>query len=81
MVEDDDLAVGAELAGLDDPARSDRGDHGRRLLVYCRADCWMSWNVAKRLAAEGYTAVYWYPDGTAGWEAAGLPLEANRPAP
>jgi len=57
------------------------GDHGHRLIVYCRADCWMSWNAAKRLAAAGYTAVYWYPDGVTGWEAAGLPLAVSRPVP
>ena len=57
------------------------GDHQHPLIVYCRADCWMSWNVAKRLAAAGYTAVYWYPEGTTGWEAAGLPLAASRPEP
>lgn len=56
------------------------GDHTRRLIVYCRADCWMSWNAAKRLAAAGYTAVYWYPEGTTGWEAAGLPLETRKRA-
>ncbi len=55
------------------------GDKSRELLVYCRADCWMSWNVAKRLAAMGYTRVYWYPEGTDGWVAAGLPLESSRP--
>ncbi|HYN77106.1 MAG TPA: PQQ-dependent catabolism-associated CXXCW motif protein [Lamprocystis sp. (in: g-proteobacteria)] len=57
------------------------GDPRRPLVVYCRADCWMSWNVAKRLAAAGYTTVYWYPDGTTGWEAAGLPLAPGRPEP
>ena len=57
------------------------GDKSRQLIVYCRADCWMSWNFAKRLAALGYTRVYWYPDGTTGWEAAGLPLEPSRPEP
>lgn len=55
------------------------GDRTRALIVYCRAGCWMSWNVAKRLAAAGYTAVYWYPDGTTGWETAGLPLAESQP--
>jgi PQQ-dependent catabolism-associated CXXCW motif protein len=61
-------------------ARIAGADRSRKLIVYCRADCWMSWNVAKRLAAWGYTGVYWYPDGTTGWESAGLPLEPCRPA-
>jgi PQQ-dependent catabolism-associated CXXCW motif protein len=57
------------------------GDKSRKLVVYCRADCWMSWNLAKRLATLGYTSVYWYPEGTDGWEAADLPLEPSRPMP
>lgn len=52
-----------------------------KLVFYCLADCWMSWNAAKRAAALGYTQVYWYADGTGGWEAAGLPLEKSEPAP
>ena len=57
---------------------------GRRdvkLVFYCLADCWMSWNAAKRAAALGYTQVFWYADGTDGWAAAGLPLERSEPAP
>jgi PQQ-dependent catabolism-associated CXXCW motif protein len=55
------------------------GDPAHPILVYCLKDCWMSWNVAKRLAAAGYTAVYWYPDGIDGWKAAGLSLEECPP--
>lgn len=57
------------------------GDKGRRLLFYCLADCWMSWNAAKRAVSWGYTDVYWYPDGTDGWADAGLPLEESVPMP
>ncbi|MDH3664311.1 MAG: quinoprotein dehydrogenase-associated putative ABC transporter substrate-binding protein [Alphaproteobacteria bacterium] len=56
-------------------------DPGRRLVFYCEADCWMSWNAAKRALALGYEKVAWYPDGTDGWKAAGLPLESAEPAP
>jgi PQQ-dependent catabolism-associated CXXCW motif protein len=49
-------------------------------LFYCLRDCWMSWNAAKRAIALGYT-VAWYPDGTDGWQDAGLPLSAAVPAP
>lgn len=41
------------------------------LLFYCQADCWMSWNAAKRALEYGYRTVYWYPDGTDGWVKAG----------
>jgi len=40
----------------------------------------MSWNAAKRAIALGYT-VAWYPDGTDGWQDAGLPLSVAVPVP
>ncbi len=51
------------------------------LLFYCLADCWMSWNAAKRAVEFGYTAVYWYPEGTDGWAAAGGELGRSEPVP
>ncbi len=57
------------------------GDSERALLFYCLADCWMSWNAAKRAVSWGYTNVYWYPDGTDGWADAGLPLQDSVPVP
>ncbi len=56
--------------------RKDRG-----LLFYCIADCWASWNAARRAVRLGYTRVYWYPGGTEGWSAAGLPLVEAVPVP
>ncbi len=64
-----------ELAALTE------GDPGRRLVFYCEADCWMSWNAAKRALALGYRNVAWYPKGTDGWKAAGLPLVTSEPLP
>jgi PQQ-dependent catabolism-associated CXXCW motif protein len=58
-----------------------RGQRDTAIVFYCLADCWMSWNAAKRAAAWGYTRVYWYPDGTDGWEAAKLPLAETEPVP
>ena len=57
------------------------GDRSRAVVFYCLAQCWMSWNVARRAVAWGYTSVIWYPDGTDGWEAAGLPLAGSSPMP
>lgn len=54
-------------------------DRSRQLVLYCQADCWMSWNAAKRALAYGYSNVVWYPQGTDGWQAAGLPLERAAP--
>ncbi|MBV8537367.1 MAG: PQQ-dependent catabolism-associated CXXCW motif protein [Alphaproteobacteria bacterium] len=51
------------------------------VVFYCLADCWMSWNAAKRAISYGYTQVYWYRDGTDGWTKAQLPTEAGTPAP
>jgi len=56
-------------------------DMGHPLVFYCLADCWMSWNAAKRALAWGYGNVYWYPDGTDGWAEAGLPLKRSEPVP
>lgn len=57
------------------------GSRDRPVVFYCLADCWMSWNAAKRTAAWGWRQVLWYRDGTDGWEAAGLPTEELHPAP
>src|SRR5918995_3065806 len=55
------------------------GDSDRPLVFYCLMECWMSWNAAKRAVALGYSPVHWYPEGTDGWAAAGLPLAEARP--
>lgn len=57
------------------------GDRTRLLVLYCLADCWMSWNAAKRALSLGYPNVAWYRDGTDGWFASGLPLENATPEP
>jgi PQQ-dependent catabolism-associated CXXCW motif protein len=57
------------------------GDRARLLIIYCQADCWMSWNAAKRALAYGYSNVAWYPEGTDGWQFADLPLADSRPEP
>ncbi len=52
----------------------------RPLVFFCEANCWMSWNAARRAIEWGYKEVYWYPDGTDGWHSAGYPLAAAEPA-
>jgi PQQ-dependent catabolism-associated CXXCW motif protein len=61
--------------------KTTHGDHARIIVLYCLADCWMSWNAAKRAHSLGYSNVVWYPEGTDGWLAAGLPLEDAAPEP
>jgi PQQ-dependent catabolism-associated CXXCW motif protein len=62
-------------------ARASGGDNARLLVIYCQADCWMSWNAAKRVLSYGYRNVAWYPDGTDGWERADLPMADSQPEP
>jgi PQQ-dependent catabolism-associated CXXCW motif protein len=57
------------------------GDNTKLLVIYCQADCWMSWNAAKRVLSYGYSNVAWYPEGTDGWERDDLPMAESQPVP
>ena len=59
-------------AGL---ATATAGDADHPVLFFCLAECWMSWNAAKRALDYGYTRVYWYPEGTDGWQFEDWPTE------
>lgn len=59
-------------------ARLTGGDPTRPLLIFCHADCWMSWNAAIRAASWGY-AVSWAPLGVEGWVEAGGALAPAAP--
>ena len=61
--------------------RAVSGNRAALIVVYCQANCWMSWNAAKRIVSYGYSNVAWYPDGTDGWEHANLPMVESRPEP
>lgn len=76
-------ALSPEVEGYfkENLARLTAGNRDRGLVLYCLADCWMSWNAAKRAISYGYRRVYWYPDGTDGWVAASLPTAEAAPAP
>jgi len=81
-----DTGYGALAAATEDYLRNGLaqaiGDEQTKLLVfYCQKDCWMSWNAAKRALALGYRNVAWFPDGSDGWQDAGLPLADAQPAP
>jgi len=62
-------------------AKAAGGDKQKPLVFYCLDNCWMSWNAAKRALSLGYANVYWYPEGTDGWEKGGHPLEDRSPEP
>lgn len=54
------------------------GDRARDIVFFCTADCWQSWNAAKRAIDWGYSGVHWYPVGTDGWaEEGGERVEAR----
>ena len=57
------------------------GHKDAALVFFCRANCWMSWNTAKRAIRLGYTGVHWFPEGTDGWEQAGRDLEPANEEP
>lgn len=62
-------------------SRLTNGDTSKPVILYCLDDCWMSWNAARRAAEWGYREVFWYPQGTDGWEFAEHPLEVSVPIP
>jgi PQQ-dependent catabolism-associated CXXCW motif protein len=62
-------------------ARASNDNRAALLVIYCQANCWMSWNAAKRILSYGYSNVAWYPDGTDGWERANLPMAQSEPEP
>lgn len=64
------------LQGL---AEATGGDKRAPVVLFCKRDCWMSWNAAKRAMEHGYTRVFWYPEGTDGWTEAGLEIERLEP--
>lgn len=57
------------------------GNRAHPLVFYCRADCWMAWNAAKRAAAWGYTGVHWFPGGTEDWTGDLPPFVIGEPEP
>lgn len=56
-----------------------KGNKDHPLVFYCRADCWMSWNAAKRALTYGYTNVYWFSNGIDDWFFEGFDFEVLAP--
>ncbi|PKP73725.1 MAG: rhodanese [Alphaproteobacteria bacterium HGW-Alphaproteobacteria-6] len=65
-------------AGL---ARVSGGNPDHPLVFFCLAECWMSWNAARRAVGYGYSQVNWFPAGTDGWAEGGWPTELLTPEP
>lgn len=62
-------------------AKATGGDTAHPLVFYCRMDCWMSWNAAKRALAHGYRSVYWFADGLDDWRFEDFEMSTLTPAP
>ena len=75
------LTPAMEAYFKDNLARLTAGDMHRSVIIYCQADCWMSWNAVKRAASYGYDALSWYPDGTDGMRDWDVPLVPASPVP
>jgi PQQ-dependent catabolism-associated CXXCW motif protein len=69
------LAQGIAPWLLDGVRRLHRAAPDRPVVIFCLADCWMSWNAALRLHREGYRDIRWFAEGIDGWRDAGLRLE------
>lgn len=57
-----------------------KGDFSHPIVFYCRSDCWMSWNAAKRALTYGYSNVYWFADGIDDWFFEGFDFALLTPA-
>ena len=71
----------AHLAAETHLERLTSGDRARAIIIYCQADCWMSWNAVRRAAAYGYSAIYWLAEGTDGWRDWDGAFEDSTPVP
>lgn len=51
----------------------------KTMVLFCLADCWMSWNAALRLRRAGISRIAWFAEGSDGWREAGHPLVETQP--
>ena len=66
----DDLPPAREALLLATVAELTGGDRAAPVVVFCKPDCWASWNLGRRLVRAGYGNVAWFPDGVDAWQAA-----------
>lgn len=81
-----DVGKGDASAELDGYFRANlerltKADKSRALIIYCQADCWMSWNAVRRAAGYGYQNIYWLSEGTDGWRDWGGSFVPATPVP
>lgn len=66
---------------LTDNVEALAGNRDHVIVVFCQADCWMSWNAVQRLTMMGYTRVLWFAEGVDGWLDQGWQLSPVDPVP
>lgn len=64
----DDLPAEREALLLSKVGELTGGDRGSAVVVFCKPDCWASWNLGRRLVRAGYTGVAWFPGGVDAWQ-------------
>lgn len=57
------------------------GERAHPIAVFCRSDCWMSWNAVQRIAGLGYDNLYWFPGGIEEWQDLDRPMQTAIPLP
>lgn len=53
----------------------------RPIVLFCKTDCWMSWNAVQHIAALGHRDIGWYPGGVDDWADGGRALQPVNPLP
>lgn len=61
--------------------KSLEGCGDRPVVLFCKTDCWMSWNAVQHVAALGQRDIGWYPGGVDDWADAGRALQPVDPLP
>ena len=56
-------------------------DRARPVVLFCKTDCWMSWNAVQHLAGLGHGEIGWYPGGVDDWADQGRDLVPVDPLP
>lgn len=65
---------------FDNLSKATNQNKAHPVVFYCRDNCWMSWNAAKRALEHGYSKVYWFTEGTEGWFESGYEFADLTPA-
>jgi len=50
-----------------------------KFIFYCKTDCWMSWNAARRAASLGFKNIFWYKNGIEGWKSKNFATQLLHP--